>query len=214
MKKFLSLIMSFALAFGLFSNFPIYATEVEVDPQGNEVLYLDQYTFVITEDELIRQVITYDSDTNEEYVSIYNKETNILTDENGNYQGCGYTITPYAVNGPFRTYFDVNPLSAGAIIGAILAVSTFVGAAAAAGVGLEAVKAGLGTFFSVAGGGSLLSQYWPGCSVNGYFEYSQENNFQTGMARNLNRKIASRIGSNNYSYYSYGNGSWFHTSKP
>lgn len=80
-EKILSLIMSFALAFGLLSNFPIYATEVEIDAQGNEVLYLDQYTFVISEDELTRQVITYDSDTNEEYVSIYNKETNILTDE-------------------------------------------------------------------------------------------------------------------------------------
>ena len=215
MKKSLSIFMSFILALILFVNFPIYASEKTSNNLEMFTLQMDQYTFEIYENDFIRKVITYDSITKEEYTAIYNKETNILTDEYGNYLGNGYIIAPYTVNGPFKAYFDVHPKTGGVIVGTILAVSTFVGTAATAGVGLEALKIGLNEFFTVGGKFSLLDYFVSGVSINGYFEYSQENNFKTGKARNINRKIHVRIGyKNKYSSYSYGNGSWFDTRKP
>jgi hypothetical protein len=215
LNKLLTILLSFIISINLFSNFTVFAAEQNINDFNTSTLHIDQYTLTISENNLIRKVITYDSNLKEEYVAIYDKEKNILTDENGNYIGCGYVITPCVVNGPFRTFFDVNPTSAGAIIGAILAVSAFVSAAAVAGIGVEALKQGLSRFFTVAGNSSLIGQFYSGASVNGYFEYSQENNFQAGKARNLNRSIAVRIGySRGYSTHSYGNGGWFDTRKP
>ncbi len=223
MKKILIVIITFAMSLGLVNVSTINAKDISETTQEyseETILKIEELTFKITENDSTRTVITENSETGEVYTAIYDKATQMLHDEHGNYIGRGYTTIDLStrgnfIAGPFRTKFDVNPESVGAIIGSILAVSSFVSAAAVAGVGKAALSAGLSKFFKYGGDGSLLNAFFPGVSVNGYFEYSQENNFTTHKARNLNRKLAVRIGyKNKYSTYSYGNGSWFDTQKP
>lgn len=181
----------------------------------NENLEDDEFKISISENSETRTVVTYNKLTNEKSTVIFDKATNKLHDENGNYIGTGYAVSSRRAYGPFKAYFDINPVSVSTIVGAILAIPVIVSTAGSAGITLAALKAGAKKLFAVSGIGGVIASWVPGCSINGYFQYSQEISSNGKRARNINRRLYARSGyKNKYSYFSFGNGGWFDTVKP
>lgn len=176
----------------------------------NEIYDDEDFRITINESGTIRTVETFDKIRQETSKVIYDKESNILSDEYGNYIGRGYVIASRDINGPFKAYFDLNSLTIGTVIAAIVAVSVVASAIATSGLGLAAFCEGAKIFFSVGGGGSFIQSLNPGFSLNGHFEYKQEINSKFTKARNIDRKLFVRNGyGNSYKGYAFSDGNWF-----
>ncbi len=72
----------------------IFAMEKENVLLDEVVFSINLYILTISEKEVSRKVVTYDTQSNQEYVAIYNKETSTLLDENGDGIGHGHEVAP------------------------------------------------------------------------------------------------------------------------
>lgn len=225
MKRLLILICTFSLLTGgtisnvkakanVSSSKDVNSMDVEVKVEADSGAYNeDSFEILVSENHDTRTVKIFDKLKQEESIVHYNKISNILTNEQGEIIGTVWVQKESGIYGPFKAHFDLNPTSVGTAIAGILAISAVVVTAGASGVGYAALKAGITTFFTVGGGSSYIERL-TGLSFNGYFQYSQELNSNATKARNINRRLYTRIKKEAYKSYSFGDGGWFDTVKP
>ena len=222
MRKSLKNLFTILLCGIVFVSTNIVVTYAE----EGETFEVGSYEYTIYENSNFRTVEVYDVESDIQNIVVYNKLLDQLSID-GVIQQFSYqmeynpilnpkemsTYSTYTRYGPYNTTFEAVFQSIGLLAGTILAISRMATVSALVGISPSLFATGIETIYDSYDDAMDVTEF-VGQVVNGTFTYYQDLHNSNGTARYANRTVKYKFPTLSYKSYSFGNGSWWSTSRP